>query len=213
MQKEQDRGASDARREIMEAMLVCCGEIGFRDLSVEQVAARYGGYRSHFYRYFQNKSECFLAAYEWKANQLADCAVGMLEEKGSAERRLRRALEAVASLIVDQEALAKAVFVGVHVAGRDAFLKRKEIIDRLSVALDAACREEESDVTPPPLTAEFLVNAVDQAVATAILAGRPDDFAEAIPELVLLISLLYGRAEAMAATGSGAQEKRAGAGE
>src|SRR4051812_45261777 len=126
MQREQDRGASDARQAIMEAMLVCCGEVGFRDLSVEQVTERSGNYGSHFYRYFQGKNQCFLAAYEWKASQLADCVVGRLEEKGPAQRRLSRALEGVAFLIVDQEALAKALFVEVHVAGREAFFKRKD---------------------------------------------------------------------------------------
>ena len=175
----------------MEAMLDCCGEHGFREASVELVTRRYGGSRGHFYRYFRNKADCFIAAYEWKANELADCGVAMLGEEGPTDRRLQRTLRAVAALIEEQEALAKALFLGVHLAGREAFLKRKEIIDRLSRALDAICREDASEAPPPPLTAEFLVSAVDQAVSSAVLAGRPADFAAAVPDLTLLICQMY----------------------
>jgi AcrR family transcriptional regulator len=175
----------------MEAMLLCAGEVGYRHVSVEQVCRRYGGYRAHFYRYFRNKDDCFLAAYEWKANELADRAISLLEGEGPVGRRVDRALQSIADFATEERILARAIFVEVHMVGREGALKRQTVIERLSRALDVACRGTAQQPSPPPLTAEFLVSAVDQAVSNAILAGRPADFREAVPELALLICRAY----------------------
>jgi AcrR family transcriptional regulator len=175
----------------MEAMLLCSGEVGFRQVSVEKVYKRYGGSRAHFYRHFRSKSDCFLAAYEWKANRLADRAIALLEGEGPVDRRVSRALESVAAFAAEQEALAKAVFVEVHMVGREGSLQRQVVIERLSRALDATCRGTTAQSSPPPLTAEFMINAIDQAVSSAILAARPGDFRDAVPELTLLIRRAY----------------------
>jgi AcrR family transcriptional regulator len=175
----------------MEAMLLCAGEVGFRRVSVEQVYQRYGGYRAHFYRHFRNKSECFLAAYEWKANQLTGRTISLLEGEGPAARRVDRALASVGDFVTEQEVPARALFVEVHMVGRQGSLKRQAVIERLSRALDAACRGTAQQPSPPPLTGEFLVSAIDQAASNAILAGRPSDFREAVPELALLICRAY----------------------
>lgn len=191
LQREQERHGDEPRNGIMEAMLLCAGEVGFRRVSVEQVYQRYGGYRAHFYRYFHNKSECFLSAYEWKANELADKAIALLEEEGPVDRRVNRALETVADFAAEQETLARAIFVEVHMVGREGSIKRQAMIERLSRALDAACRGPAQQLSPPPLTGEFMVSAIDQAVSNAILAGRPSDFREAVPELAMLICRAY----------------------
>jgi len=175
----------------MEAMLLCAGEVGYRRVSVEQVCQRYGGYRAHFYRYFRSKGDCFLAAYEWKANELADRAISLLEGKGPVNRRVDRALESVADFAARETVLARAIFVEIHMVGREGSLKRQAVIERLSRALDATCRGTAQQPTPPPLTGEFLVSAIDQAVSNAILAGRSQDFREAVPELSLLVCRAY----------------------
>jgi AcrR family transcriptional regulator len=175
----------------MEAMLLCAGEVGYRRVAVEQVCQRYGGSRSHFYRYFRSKADCFLAAYEWKANELAEGAIALLEGEGPLDRRVDRTLESVADFVAEQGYLAKAVFVEIHMVGREGSLKRQGVIERLSRALDTVCRGTAQRASPPPLTAEFLVSAVDQAVSNAILAGRPAAFRKAVPELALLICRAY----------------------
>lgn len=191
LQREQGRHGDGPREGIMEAMLLCAGEVGFRRVSVEQVYQRYGGYRAHFYRYFRTKGDCFLAAYEWKAEQLADKAIALLEGEGPVGRRVNRTLDAVADFASEQEVLARAIFVEVHMVGREGSLKRQVVIERLSRALDATCRGTPQRPSPPPLTAEFLVSAIDQAVSNAILSGSPKDFREAVPELALLICRAY----------------------
>ncbi|MGN6816032.1 MAG: TetR/AcrR family transcriptional regulator [Solirubrobacterales bacterium] len=171
----------------MDSMLLCCGETGYRRVAVEQVFRRLGGYRSQFYRYFENKEKCFEAAY---AEQVERLCGTLLSHRGEPEG-LSRALTALGRYVSDQPTRAKAMFVEVHVAGGGALAKRREIMERLARALDSACRHNGSSHPPPPMTAEFMICAVEQAVSSALVRGRPDEFAATVPELVELISQTY----------------------
>lgn len=191
LQNEQGESDSEVREKILEAMLRCAGEVGYRRVAVGNVYRRYGGYRSQFYKHFGNKTECFVAAYEVEANRLANELVPIIEGEGSGESRLRGALEALGKFITAEPAIARAIFVEVHVAGEEARLKRQEVVERLSSALDRACREIKSRHSPPPITAEFMVCAIDQAVSSAILERQPGNFLKAIPDLSTLVCRAY----------------------
>lgn len=187
LRAEQDRGDPEVRAAIMDSMLLCCGETGYRRVAVEQVYRRAGGYRSQFYRHFANKRECFEAAYAEEAERLCD---ELLSHRGEADG-LNRALAGLGRYVSDEPARAKAIFVEVHVAGGGALAKRREILERLTRALDSACRHNGSSHLPPPMTAEFMICAVEQAVSSALIRGKPGEFAAAVPELVALISQAY----------------------
>jgi AcrR family transcriptional regulator len=179
------------RSAIMESMLLCCGETGYRQVAVEQVYRRSGGYRSQFYRYFASKKECFEAAYAEEAERLCG---ELLSHVGEPEG-LSGALVGLGRYVSDEPARAKAIFVEVHVAGGAALAKRREILERLTRALDSACRHNGSNHPPPPMTAEFMICAVDQAVSSALLRDNPREFASAVPELAGLIAQAYRTGE------------------
>lgn len=175
----------------MGAMLLACGELGFRQVTVEEVLGRYGGYRAQFYRRFTNLGECYTAAYEAEAEKLCE----QLLEAGAGEPSWRRGLDAalrlLAGFVREQPLVARALLVDVHIAGGPALAKRKEIFERLSRALDGARRETESRHSPPPLTALFMVSAVEASVVSALIAGEPQRFEEALPEIVEMIGAAY----------------------
>jgi len=187
LREEQTRGDLEIRGQIMDAMLVCCGEVGYRRVAVERVYRRYGGYRSQFYRHFGGKAECFLAAYESEADALGAELLAFARADGDPRQRLQGALGRLAAYAQAEPAKAKAVFFEVHVAGAAALRKRREVIERLTRALDRACRKKDSCHSPPPITAEFMISAVDQALSSALLAGEPERFRESVPDLTVLI--------------------------
>jgi len=187
LRSEQDRGDPEVRAAIMDSMLLCCGEAGYRRVAVEHVYRRFGGYRSQFYRYFANKAECFEAAYAEEAERLYE---ELLSHRGEPDG-LDRALAGLGRYVSDEPARAKAIFIEVHVAGGGALAKRRETLERLARALDGACRHVGYSHAPPPMTAEFMISAIDQAVSSALLRGRPGEFADAVPELAMLISNAY----------------------
>lgn len=179
------------RERIMEAALEACGERGYRDATVQDVIDRYGGHRQQFYGHFASKAQCYVAAYEFELERL----YAMLEARAAAEPSWQRGLVSVlyglADFLCAQTTLARGLLVEVHVAGGPALLKRLEVFERLTRAVDSARHETESRHSPPPVTATFMVGAIEAAVTSALSRAEPGDFVAAVPELAQMVLAAY----------------------
>jgi len=187
----QSRQRGELDRTIMEAVLLTSGEEGYRNVTVEKVIKRYGGYRFQFYRHFANLGECYAIAYEAEAEGLCREILRAGAMQPTWRKGLRAALERLASFAQEQPMKARALLIDVHVAGGPAMDSRKKMFERLSRAIDSARREIGSRHSPPPLTSSFMVSAIEAAVVSALFADDSRRFAEAVPELVRLIVVAY----------------------
>jgi AcrR family transcriptional regulator len=185
---EREEGVREA---IMEATLEACGEHGFRAATVQDAIDRWGGSRTGFYRQFKNKSEAYAAAHEVALEALRERLLGAAREAAGWRPGVRAALEELASYLAERPLLAKGVLVEVHVAGDPALARRAEVQARLVEALDRAREELPEGDGPPPLTARFMLGAVDAAAAGALATGEPAAFADAVPELTRMIVAAY----------------------
>lgn len=191
IQEFQQGRRDDLRGTIMAATLLACGELGYGKVTVEAVLERYGGYRAQFYRHFANLSECYAAAYEAEAGRLCTELLRAGATQPDWRRGLQTALAELARFAAERPQAARALLIDVHIAGEPALAKRKEMFERLSRAVDSARRETESRHSPPPLTATFMVSAIEASVVAALLADQPERFAEATPELAEIIFAAY----------------------
>lgn len=196
---EEDRAT---RARVFEAMLVSCGELGYRQVTVEDVLERSDCSRVRFHRLFRSKEHCYLEAATAEAVELYRAMLGAAPEETSWRGHLRAALSELARFTSERPRLARGLLVEVRVAGKPALVRRRAMMERLSRAIDSARRENGSRHSPPPITAEFIVCAIEEAVVAALVKGE-DDFAEAIPELAYLaVAPYFGKtaaAEDMAA--------------
>lgn len=179
------------RERIMEATLEVCGERGYRDATVQDVIDRYGGYRHQFYRHFASKDECYIAAYEFEVERRYGALQALAVAAPSWRRGLVAMLYGLADFLCERPALARGLLVEVHVAGGPALLKRLEVFERLTRAVDSARHETESRHSPPPVTATFMVGAIEAAVTSSLSRLTPQDFAAAVPELAHMILAAY----------------------
>ena len=187
---------SELRGRIMEAMLGACGELGYRKVAVRDVLERYGGYRVQFYRLFAGKQDCYAAAYEAEAGRLGAALLGAAAAEPGWREGLRAALGELASYACERPLVARGLLVEVHVAGGPALVRREEMFERLTRAIDSARRETGSRHSPPPLTAPFMVSAIEAAVCEALEKGEPQRFAAAVPELAQMVVVQYFGEEA-----------------
>lgn len=188
------------RERLLRTVLEVAGERGYRRASVELVLERSGSSRRQFYTHFEGLDQCYAAAYEaWIERVVARLGGAAGECEGDWGERLAAALAELAALVAEQPQLARGLFAEVHVAGGPAFAKRKEVVERLSHAIDSARRELDSPHQPPPITAVFMVGAIDAAVLSDLLeraGGRA--LTAAIPLLVDWICGAYRREPAAA---------------
>jgi AcrR family transcriptional regulator len=179
------------KERIMEAAIEACGERGYRETTVQDVIDRYGGHRQQFYKHFASKAECYAAAYEFEVERLYTTLQDLALAEPSWHRRLAAILTGLADFLCERPAFARGLLVEVHVAGGSALLKRLEVFERLTRAVDSARHETESRHSPPPVTATFMVGAIEAAVTSSLTRADPEDFADAVPELAHMILAAY----------------------
>ena len=166
---------------IMTAALIASGELGYRGTTVKAVLSGYGGYRTQFYRHFASFEQCYQAGYAAHADALARRLLGACASLGDWRAGLGAALRELGVFACENQALARGLLVEVNVAGQPALERRKEVLERLSNALDSARRETRSRHSPPPLTAAFIVSGIDAAVAASLADQTPQAFLNAVP--------------------------------
>jgi|SRR5689334_3105146 len=173
------------RERLLEAMLLVSGELGYERVSVKHVIERARASRATFYKNFEDREDCFAQAYRDASEWLYRRITGVARRQPSWREGLRAALAELLEFCANQPAIAKAVFVEVHAAGKQALAQRADLMERLSHALDGARREISSRQAPPPVTSTFMVGAID----TLVCAKLMDDDAASAPEM--LPGLLY----------------------
>jgi AcrR family transcriptional regulator len=188
------RSAAEAqvREQILGAMLAACGELGYREVTIKHIYQRYGGHRVEFYRHFANKAECYAIAYELEVERLWQRLMRGCEAAGSWAEGLRAALAELAAYISEDSLLASGLLVEARVAPGPVRTKRTEVLERLARAIDGARRESTaSRHSPPPITASFIVCAIEESVVDALVRDAPERFAAAVPALRRLAECFY----------------------
>lgn len=184
--------AAQVREQILDAVLAACGERGYRNVTVKDIYERYGGYRVEFYRHFDGKAECYEVAYAAEVDRLCRRVLRACEGAESWPAGVRAALEELAGFVADRREIATGVLVEAHVAGGAVRAKRAEVFERLTRAVDDARRETSaSRHAPPPVTANFILSAIEESVVSALARGEPQAFAAAVPSLAWLATCLY----------------------
>lgn len=190
LSKAQREASGDRRARLEAAALQGSAELGYASLTVQKVLERAKMSRTGFYREFDNLDSCYASAYGKEIDLLSARLLAACEEGWQAG--LDAALEVTRDFVLGEPLLARALFVEVHVAGGPALAKKREVWERLSHALDGARRETSKPRhSPPPLTAVFMLSAIECAACDFLLGERGDDFGQTLSELRDLIVETY----------------------
>lgn len=197
LRASQAKQSEAVREQIVEAMLVVCGREGYRQASVREVLEAYGGNRIQFYHHFAGKAECYATAYDEVAGRLCADLLETACRQPTWRAGLGAALARLARFATSSPLLAKGLLAEVHVAGGPALAKREELLARLASAVDSARRASGARYSPPPVTASFMVSAIEASLISALARGNPEQFAAAVPELAhMVVSAYFGEAAA-----------------
>jgi AcrR family transcriptional regulator len=159
-------------RMLMAARQVVARE-GYARMSVERVVARAGVSRKTFYDVFENREECFIAAFD---DAIAHARRIVCEEyddsRSSWRERIRAGLAALLALLDDEPELRIVCVIEALGAGPRVLEHRTRVVAALIAAVDEGRGEARKD--PPPLAAEGVVGAVLAVIhARALQAGSP----------------------------------------
>jgi AcrR family transcriptional regulator len=185
------RRSRPARQRLLEAMLVTSGERGYEQVAVRHVIERAKTSRATFYKYFEDREDCFAEAHRDASDWLYRRLVGTAKRQPTWREGLRAAMAVLLEFCANQPAIAKALFVEVHAAGERALAQRRELMERLSRALDSARREIPSRQAPPPVMSTFIVGAIDTLVSAKLMDDDAARAPEMLPGLLHFVTMQY----------------------
>jgi AcrR family transcriptional regulator len=179
------------RQRLLEAMLAVSGELGYEQVAVRHVIERAKTSRATFYKHFEDREDCFAQAHRDACDWLYRRLIGASKRQSTWREGLRAAMAELLEFCANQPAIAKALFVEVHAAGERALDQRRNLMERLSRALDSARREIPSRQAPPPVTSTFIVGAIDTLVSAKLMDGDAEHAPDMLPGLLHFVVMQY----------------------
>lgn len=184
-------GKRRARERLLEAVLLVSGEMGYERVSVQDVIERAKASRATFYKHFDDKEDCFVAAYTEATEWLYQRLEAIAKRQPSWKEGLRAALAELLEFCANRPAIARAVFVEAPAAGGDAMAQHDLLMERLSRAIDGARREISTRQAPPPITAAFMVGAIETLVRTKLMSDEPETAPELLPGILHFVVMQF----------------------
>jgi AcrR family transcriptional regulator len=148
------------RARMLTAMMQEIAERGAANVSVAHVVGRSGVSRRTFYEVFEDREDCFLAAFDDALGQMAAVVIPAYEASGSWRTKMRAALTALLECLESDPATGRLLIVESLAAGPKALQRRQSVLAQMISAIEQGQRDGKTRGEPPPLIAEGIVGAV-----------------------------------------------------
>lgn len=152
------------RERLTAAMAHVVATAGFEETTVERVLVQAGVSRRTFYELFDDREDCFLAAYDEAMGRVLRVVTDAYLDGDVPERRIEAALEAFLEFLASEPELARMCVVEVFAAGTRARERRAAVMERLAQLVQHALSELRGDDKLDRLSAQALVGAVHELV-------------------------------------------------
>jgi AcrR family transcriptional regulator len=185
------------RARIISAMVEVVSERGVARSTVAHVVARSGVSRRTFYELFDEREDCFVAAFDLAVERAAARVAPAFSEGAGWLERTRNGLRAGLEFLDDEPSLGRLVIVDALGAGPVALEHRTRVVNVLIDAVDCGRREPKAAAKLTRLTAEGIVGAVLAVLYARLTEREPAPMISLLGPLMGLIVLPYqGRAVA-----------------
>lgn len=135
------------RERLIAAMAEVCGERGYAESSVAEVAKRAGVSTASFYRQFKDRRECLLASFEELFARLLEPLERACDGVADPAERATAAADVVAELLAADLPTARLLTVEIYAAGPAGVLALHRAIDRLANLLRPPGEQPSHDAT------------------------------------------------------------------
>jgi AcrR family transcriptional regulator len=186
------------RARMIAALIEVARERGAGGVTVAHVVARSGVSRRTFYELFEDREDCFLAAFDLAVERAAQRVLPAFEAPGSWRERVRAGLGALLEFLEDEPGMGALCIVDVLGAGPVALERRARVVEQLIDAVDGGRGEARGSVQPTRLTAEGVVGAVLAILHARMLQDDHDPVCELLGPLMGVIVMPYQGAAAAA---------------
>lgn len=184
------------RERLLAAMIGAVTEIGYNTLTVQNVLTRAGISRPTFYEQFDDKEDCFLAAFDATAKRMCERIEAAVAEAGPGWRnQLRCGIAELLRYIADEPQEARMVIVEARASSPAGLQRRDDMLDRFAGRIDALVRED-LDEPPSAIAAAGVVGGIESVVYARLQKGETDELDALLPSLMYFAVLAYADRDA-----------------
>ncbi|MEX0972298.1 MAG: TetR/AcrR family transcriptional regulator [Solirubrobacterales bacterium] len=171
-------------------MVQVVGRKGYKGTSVADVIEEANVSRTTFYKHFDDKHECFLAAYDLVVERVLSEVIASCDGEGAWLERVRIGLAKVVEMFALDPELARTAIVEVAAAGADARQRHWNAITKFTEFLDDG---EELSGSPdlPENIGLMAAGAVSGLIFDELLTGRAERLPELLPDLLFALLVPY----------------------
>lgn len=180
------------RRRLLLAIGELLGEGGTEAASVGAISRRASVSRRTFYEVFEDREECFLAAFDQAIERIAREIVPTYASGKEWGARVRASLVALLEYLDAHPEVARMCVVEALRAGPRVLERRRRVLAVLTAAVDEGRRAVKEDGGPLPLTAEGVVGGALSVVHAHLLAYPRVSAGVDAPRLIELANPLTG---------------------
>lgn len=173
------------RERLFAGLAECLHERGYDGTTVSMIGKRAGVSKSDFYKHFESKDICFLAAYDdvvARVRERVVAACGDGEEEDWAAGVLA-GLAALLEFLASEPAQAQLVLVEGLRAGRGVYDRFHEALQGFVELLRRDSPAPQSWERPPEATDEAVVGGIASLLSRRVLAGETERLGEFLPEI------------------------------
>jgi len=189
--------AASQRTRLLEAVGAAVADKGYAAATIDDIVRGAGVSKKTFYEHFQDKEDCFLAAYEQASAQLLHHVADAHRSQTGLHESTRAGIAAYLRWLAAEPALARVFLIEVGAAGPRAAERRERLRETYADLLDRLQEEARTEFPSlpdlPPEIFQAVVAGVDDIVVRRIRQGRAESLPELEPTLVYLqLALLAG---------------------
>jgi AcrR family transcriptional regulator len=187
------------RGRIIESMIEAVARRGFQETRVADVVEGAGVARKTFYDFFEDKQDCFLAAYDEVSARLFDTTSAAFNGSADAPwaERIRLSMAALLELLATSPDEARFAIVEVLGAGPKALVRRDAALRQFTELVDAG--RKDSSIELPGMTSVAIVGGVFELLYSEILHGATARLPARLPDIVYWITQPFLGADAAVA--------------
>jgi AcrR family transcriptional regulator len=173
------------RDRLMRAMAKTVAEYGYQETTVRRLLGRAGLSRRTYYELFEDKEDCYLAAYDEVVEHLLHVVAEAYAQGEAPEDQIELGLRALLEFCRDEPDIARMCIVEVLAAGAAARARRADTMQRLADLMEGALQELRGDERLSKLAAQGLIGGVHELIYTPIDRGETQDLPDLAEQIVI----------------------------
>ncbi|HEU5252860.1 MAG TPA: TetR/AcrR family transcriptional regulator [Solirubrobacterales bacterium] len=189
--------ARNQRERLIAGLTQSLYEVGYQKTTVSSIGQFAAVSKSDFYKHFESKDECFIAAYDVAIERIRQQVLDACEGATAQEwpHRVRDAIGALLDLLAADPPLASIALVEGLRAGRGVYDRYQVAIESFVGLLREGAPPMPAGAEVPEATDEAVIGGTASMLGRRVLAGEADRLTELFPEIVEFVLAAYIGAE------------------